>query len=168
MAMNNSLAEVHPELVSEWSEKNLPLTPDDITFGSNKKVWWKGACGHEWQTSVKVRSSGEKCPICSGARVIAGINDLATLEPLLVKQGNGDRYAIYHVDEDTPGKQHLFMNMAMVKEDGITIDAANYKCVYSGRLYENERLDDLYAIFNDNPPADYKAHLCDLDITLSA
>ena len=35
--MNNSLAEVHPELVSEWSEKNLPLTPDDITFGSNKK-----------------------------------------------------------------------------------------------------------------------------------
>ena len=37
MAMNNSLAEVHPELVSEWSEKNLPLIPDDITFGSNKK-----------------------------------------------------------------------------------------------------------------------------------
>ena len=35
--MNNSLAEVHPELVSEWSEKNLPLTPDDITFGSKKK-----------------------------------------------------------------------------------------------------------------------------------
>ena len=35
--MNNSLAEVHPELVSEWSEKNLPLKPDDITFGSNKK-----------------------------------------------------------------------------------------------------------------------------------
>ena len=43
-------------------------------------------------------------------------------------------------------------------EDGITIDAANYKCVYSGRLHENEKLDDLYAIFNDNPPADYKAH----------
>ena len=86
MTMNNSLAEVHPELVSEWSERNLPLTPDDITFGSNKKVWWKGACGHEWQTSVKARSNGEKCPICSGARVIAGINDLATLEPLLVKQ----------------------------------------------------------------------------------
>ena len=86
MAMNNSLAEVHPELVSEWSEKNLLLTPDDITFDSNKKVWWKGACGHEWQTSVKARSNGEKCPICSGARVIAGINDLATLEPLLEKQ----------------------------------------------------------------------------------
>lgn len=80
-----------------------------------------------------------------------------TLEEEMFR-GNGDRYAIYHVDEDTPGKQHLFMNMAMVKEDGITIDAANYKCVYSGKLHENEKLDDLYAVFNDNPPADYKAH----------
>ena len=80
-----------------------------------------------------------------------------TLEEEMFR-GNGDRYAIYHVDEGTPGKQHLFMNMAMVKEDGITIDAANYKCVYSGRLHENEKLADLYAMFNDNPPADYKAH----------
>lgn len=80
-----------------------------------------------------------------------------TLEEEMFR-GNGDRYAIYHVDEDTPGKQHLFMNMAMVKEVGITIDAANYKCVYSGRLHENEKMDDLYAVFNDNPPADYKAH----------
>lgn len=80
-----------------------------------------------------------------------------TLEEEMFR-GNGDRYAIYHVDEGTPGKQHLFMNMTMVKEDGITIDADNYKCVYSGRLHENEKLDDLYAMFNDNPPADYKAH----------
>ena len=40
--MNNNLAEVHPELVSEWSEENLPLTPYDISFGSNEKVWWNG------------------------------------------------------------------------------------------------------------------------------
>ena len=55
-------------------------------FGSNKRVWWKGACGHEWETSVKARSKGEKCPICSGARVIEGINDLATLKPLLAQE----------------------------------------------------------------------------------
>ena len=86
MAMNNNLAEVHPELVSEWSEKNLLLTPDGITFGSNKKVWWKGTCGHEWQASVKARSNGEKCPICSGARVIAGINDLQTTHPEIASE----------------------------------------------------------------------------------
>ncbi|WP_306756573.1 zinc-ribbon domain-containing protein [Agathobacter rectalis] len=84
--MSNSLAAVHPELIAEWSEKNLPLTPDSITFGSNKKVWWKGACGHEWETSVKARSNSEKCPICSGARVVAGINDLSTLKPELASE----------------------------------------------------------------------------------
>ena len=73
-------------MIAEWSEKNLPLTPDSITFGSNKKVWWKGACGHEWETSVKARSNGEKCPICSGARVVAGINDLSTLKPELASE----------------------------------------------------------------------------------
>ena len=47
--MENSLSRMRPHLVSEWSEKNFPLTPDTVTFGSNKTVWWKGACGHEWQ-----------------------------------------------------------------------------------------------------------------------
>ncbi|MCI8550385.1 MAG: zinc-ribbon domain-containing protein [Lachnospiraceae bacterium] len=84
--MSNSLAAMRPELVREWSDKNLPLTPDKITYGSNKIVWWKAGCGHEWQTSVKARSKGENCPICSGARVIAGINDLATLKPELAQE----------------------------------------------------------------------------------
>ena len=50
--MENSLSRMRPHLVSEWSDKNLPLTPDTVTFGSNKIVWWKGDCGHEWQTSI--------------------------------------------------------------------------------------------------------------------
>ena len=33
--MSNLLSEVHPELVLEWSERNLPLTPDKITYGSS-------------------------------------------------------------------------------------------------------------------------------------
>ncbi len=86
MIMSNSLAAMRPELVCEWSDKNLLLTPDKITYGSNKIVWWKAACGHEWQTSVKARSKGENCPICSGARVIEGINDLATLKPELAQE----------------------------------------------------------------------------------
>ena len=84
--MKNSLADVHPELVCEWSEGNFPLTPDTVTYGSNKQVWWKGACGHEWQASIKSRSSGENCPACSGKRVLRGVNDLATLEPELASE----------------------------------------------------------------------------------
>ena len=77
---------MRPHLISEWSEKNFPITPKDISYGSNKKVWWKGKCGHEWQTSVKARSYGENCPICSGARIIDGINDLATKYPQLAAE----------------------------------------------------------------------------------
>mgnify|MGYP004527581073 CR=1 FL=1 len=39
--MNNSLAEVHPEFVSGWSEKNLPLKPDEVNAKSRKNVWWR-------------------------------------------------------------------------------------------------------------------------------
>ena len=84
--MDNSIANMRPELVSEWSEKNAPLTPQEVPFGSNKLYWWKGACGHEWQTSAKARSHGEKCPICSNARIIPGVNDLESLYPELTKE----------------------------------------------------------------------------------
>lgn len=84
--MDNSITNMRPHLVSEWSEQNLPLSPDEVSYGSNKLYWWKGSCGHEWQTSAKARSAGEGCPICSGARVIAGINDLNTTHPSLAAE----------------------------------------------------------------------------------
>jgi len=84
--LDNSLAYVHPELIAEWSAKNAPLLPQQISYGSNKIVWWHGACGHEWQASPKSRSSGENCPICSGARVVEGINDISTLYPQIAAE----------------------------------------------------------------------------------
>ena len=84
--MDNSFSKAHPELVAEWSERNLPVTPDDITYGSNRLFWWKGPCGHEWQASVKARHAGEKCPICANVRVVPGINDLGTTNPDLASQ----------------------------------------------------------------------------------
>ena len=73
-------------------------------------------------------------------------------------RGNGARFAIYHIDENTIGKEHLFRGLDYVKEHGLEVDAANYKCVYSDRMLASDDLDGLYATFNDNPPADYKAH----------
>jgi len=35
--MGMSFADMHPELASEFSERNLPLAVSDITYGSNKK-----------------------------------------------------------------------------------------------------------------------------------
>ena len=66
--MTNSFSIVHPELVKEWSDRNLPLTPDDISYGSKKEYWWKGSCGHEWIASARSRSSGENCPYRVGKK----------------------------------------------------------------------------------------------------
>lgn len=85
-SMDNSITNMKPHLVKEWSERNLPLNPDEVPYGSNKLYWWKGSCGHEWEASAKARSAGEKCPICSGARVVAGINDLKTMCPSLAEE----------------------------------------------------------------------------------
>ena len=84
--MRMTLREKDPGLAAEWSEKNLPLTPDDVSFGSNRRVWWKGKCGHEWDAIIKNRVNGASCPICSHNRVFKGINDLKTTRPEIAAQ----------------------------------------------------------------------------------
>ena len=76
-----SLAEKHPELEAEWDDSNAPLTPWNVSYGSNKKVRWKGMCGHTWVAIIKNRANGHGCPVCTGNTIEAGINDFASLSP---------------------------------------------------------------------------------------
>ena len=92
----NDLASHYPEIAAEWdTEKNQPLTPDQVSVYSNRRVWWKCALGHEWKTAVYTRThAASGCPYCSGRLVLAGFNDLATLVPEVAAQWhptlNGD------------------------------------------------------------------------------
>ena len=79
---SSSFADIHPELICEWSNKNT-FSPKDISYGSNKKVWWKAKCGHEWKASIKSRHNGAGCPICSGNLIVKGINDLSSFSEQL-------------------------------------------------------------------------------------
>lgn len=86
------LETANPVLATQWHPtKNMPLTPSDVTASSNKKVWWKCECVHEWRTAVYNRSRGDNCPICSGRQVLAGFNDLATINPELAAQWHPTR-----------------------------------------------------------------------------
>jgi len=50
---SNSLTTLFPDLAKQWhSTKNGDLTPDNVTFGSQKKVWWKNENGQEWQENI--------------------------------------------------------------------------------------------------------------------
>lgn len=84
----NILAVVNPELAAQWHPTlNDELTPDGVTAGSNKKVWWScTAHSHAWKAEINSRSKGSGCPVCAGWKVLAGFNDLATRNPELASQ----------------------------------------------------------------------------------
>ncbi len=80
-----TFAEKHPELLEEWAEEN-DIRPENISYGSNKKIIWKGKCGHTWTAIIKNRGNNHGCPYCSGNKVLSGFNDLAHLHPELVEE----------------------------------------------------------------------------------
>ena len=89
----NSIANNHPELLSDWHpSKNGKLKPEYIQAMSNKRFWWKcSACGYEWKSSAANRSIGHGCPACSGRVVAKGINDLFTVNPALAREWDSDK-----------------------------------------------------------------------------
>ena len=79
----------YKELMEEWVyEKNtkLNINPGMVGAGSHTKAWWKCKKGHEWQSSIKSRTSGVGCPYCAGKRVLKGFNDLSSAYPEIAKQ----------------------------------------------------------------------------------
>jgi len=81
----NKLINTHPELAAEWHPlKNKKYTPDSISFGSEKYVWWKCPNGpdHEWEMMVLTRTNGGKCPFCIN-RKVSVTNSLQTLYPVI-------------------------------------------------------------------------------------
>ena len=97
----NDLATTHPDLIKEWNyEKNGDLTPQKISKGSNKIVWWKLPFDDpytgkhfefEWQDSVSHRTNGVGCPFLSGHAVFTGYNDLQTTNPNIAKEWHPDK-----------------------------------------------------------------------------
>lgn len=86
---DNSLAILHPELAREWhSEKNGNLTPNDVSPGTDRKVWWLCDKGHSWEAAICHRTSNTKatgCPYCSGRNATVE-NNLKVLFPDLAKE----------------------------------------------------------------------------------
>ena len=87
IAGENDLASHFPDLAKQWfQEKNEPLKPDQISFGSNKVVWWVCEHGHSWRACIASRTKRDRgCPYCAGQRVYMGFNDLASQRPEIAK-----------------------------------------------------------------------------------
>lgn len=102
--MATSLSYSNPILAKEWHpSRNGDLTPDDVSSGSHKKVWWLGSCGHEWEAQVKSRNQGRGCPFCSSRLLLSGFNDLASKHPEILEEWDYSKNADVSPSEILPG-----------------------------------------------------------------
>lgn len=81
----NDLQTTDPEIAKEadgWD-------PQTVTRGSGSRKTWRCPINHTYPSVVSKRSlRGDGCPYCSGRKVLAGFNDLATTDPGLAKEAN--------------------------------------------------------------------------------
>ena len=95
-----------PQILEEWDdEKNAPLTPDDVSRGSKKKVWWRCKKGHEWEATLMDRSSGHGCHYCAGRLPWPGETDLATVHPELAAEWHPTRNGDLRPEQCLPGSE---------------------------------------------------------------
>ena len=84
------LVTLRPDLAAQWDrERNGALTPERVSPGSTKNVWWLCTLGHSYQSRVYSRAGGTGCPYCAGRKVLPGFNDLASTHPHLVQEWHG-------------------------------------------------------------------------------
>ena len=88
----NRLSLIYPDVAIQWNHaRNNGLTPENISCGSSKVVWWICEKGHEWQASVSNRIKGRGCPYCGNKKVLVGFNDLQTTHPHIAREWNYEK-----------------------------------------------------------------------------
>ncbi len=63
----NNLLFLFPKIASEWHPtKNGELKPDEVSYGSNKKVWWLCPKGHSYNSVIsdRTRKKPQGCIHC--------------------------------------------------------------------------------------------------------
>ena len=93
--MTKKFLSENTELMKEWDwEATEGLNPNEITCGSNKKVWWLcPICYGKWQATVsdRTRKDNTGCPCCAGRVPKSGMNDLKTKYPGIAKEWNYEK-----------------------------------------------------------------------------
>lgn len=172
----NDLASQRPDLAAEWNDKkNGTLTPQMVTIGSNRKVWWKCSLGHEWEAAVSSRArKAYGCPYCAGRKAWPGFNDLATLRPDIAAEWNDKKNGTLTPQMVTAGsRRKIWWRCPLGHEWEAVINARTGKsngCPYCAGLYAWPGFNDLatkrpdvaadwdYELNGTNLPVQYTAY----------
>jgi hypothetical protein len=88
----NDMVTLNPAFLRQWDySKNVKLTPDSLTPGTNKEIWWLCKYGHSWKARGAKRSAGQECPTCMNRDLKSGFNDLETKAPEIAKTWDFER-----------------------------------------------------------------------------
>jgi hypothetical protein len=103
-----------PELASEFDgERNYPITPRNLSWGSGRKVWWrcKKSELHVWPATVSNRTNATNetgCPFCSG-RMVCADNNLAVLFAEVAEEWHPQKNNDLRPESITPGyRENVF------------------------------------------------------------
>lgn len=103
----NRLSLTYPGILKEWNyQKNKDVFPHNVSFGSDKRVWWTcEVCGYVWESNVYNRTRlGRGCPRCAN-RVIDETNSLRALYPHLVEEWDYTKNNKYTPDRISYGSE---------------------------------------------------------------
>ncbi|MCX6056559.1 MAG: zinc-ribbon domain-containing protein [Chloroflexi bacterium] len=101
----NSLNDLFPLIAKEWHPtRNGTMRPSDVAPGSNRVVWWRCGCSHEWTDIVNRRINGSGCPRCPGGRS-APAKSLTDRLPGLAQQWHPNKNGNFAANDVPSGTQ---------------------------------------------------------------
>lgn len=143
-------------LVNQWHPtKNAPLTPQNTQKGSGRSIVWicSDDAQHEWNATPLARSSqNQGCPFCAGKRVLAGYNDLATINPELTSQWHPTKNTEFTAQEvSASSNKKAWWKCSNNHEWEATINSRNAgnKCPYCSNRKVLKGFNDLETIYPD-------------------
>ena len=149
----NSLKAKYPKIALEWNtQKNGSLTPESVSYGSLKTVWWVCEKGHEYQLRVGHKIKGVGCPYCSGKRVLKGFNDLETLNPQLALEWDYEKNGNLKPSEVTCGSEKVVWwrcNKGHSWDASIAVRVHSSGCPVCSNLRVQEGYNDLVTLRPD-------------------
>ena len=96
------------ELINEWNYKNnLPLTPQNVTYGCNNIVGWVDINGCYWDARISSRTiQSQGSPYLAGKKIKIGFNDLLTTHPEHAKDWDYEKNNELYPTMITAGSEH--------------------------------------------------------------
>lgn len=92
------LSESGADFLNQWDHGKNTITPDEITTGSGKQVWWTCQHGHAWTSSPAYRMRGYgDCPTCKSIGFLRPDlleewdHEKNTIDPFSVRTGSGKK-----------------------------------------------------------------------------